>query len=128
VELISRVENLEIEPDTIAKVVLDERTGTVVMGTNVRILPIAISFGNLNISIGDETPEVPAPAPNQAAAEEEEAAPPKGGSGVILFKGGVDIKEVVDGLNKIGISNADLVDVLKTIKSAGALQAELLIR
>lgn len=129
VELIARVENLEIEPDTVAKVVLDERTGTVVMGTNVRILPIAISFGNLNISIGDETlVEAPVPAANQAAGEEAEAAPPKEGSGVILFKGGVDIKEVVDGLNKIGISNADLVDVLKTIKSAGALQAELLIK
>ena len=50
------------------------------------------------------------------------------GGGVILFKGGVDIKEVVDGLNKIGISNADLLEVIKTIKSAGALQAELIIK
>ena len=47
---------------------------------------------------------------------------------MILFKGGVDIKEVVDGLNKIGISNSDLIEVLKTIKSAGALQAELIIK
>ncbi|MCP4755371.1 MAG: flagellar basal body P-ring protein FlgI [Proteobacteria bacterium] len=125
VELISRVENLEIEPDSVAKVVLDERTGTVVMGTNVRILPVAISYGNLNIRIGEEVaaPETAAGAPQPAGGTgfTEE-------NGVILFKGGVDIKEVVNGLNKIGISNADLLEILKTIKSAGALQAELVIR
>lgn len=128
VELISRVENLEIEPDTIAKVVLDERTGTVVMGTNVKILPIAISFGNLNIKIGDDTP-TPAPVVvAQNVQGQQQAVNPTQENGVILFKGGVDIKEVVDGLNKIGISNADLLEVLKTIKSAGALQAELIIK
>ncbi|MCG8335721.1 MAG: flagellar basal body P-ring protein FlgI [Proteobacteria bacterium] len=127
VELISRVENLEIEPDTVAKVVLDERTGTVVMGTNVRILPIAISFGNLNINIGGVTPPA-APGAQAAADNQQEEVTGQEEGGVILFKGGVDIKEVVDGLNKIGISNTDLVDVIKTIKSAGALQAELIIR
>lgn len=134
VELISRVENLEIEPDTVAKVVLDERTGTVVMGTNVKILPIAISFGNLNIKIGADAAAPEPAAENQAGqaiAQTEVPAPSPAThetGGVILFKGGVDIKEVVDGLNKIGISNSDLVDVIKTIKSAGALQAELLIK
>ncbi len=124
VELISRIENMEIEPDAIAKVVLDERTGTVVMGTHVRILPIAISYGNLNIQIG-EPRAVAVPKPGARAAD---ATKPKSENNVILFKGGVDIKEVVDGLNKIGISNSDLIEVLKTIKSAGALQAELIIK
>lgn len=126
-ELMSVVENLEIEPDAVAKVVVDERTGTVVMGTNVRILPIAISYGNLSIRIGQETVPQPAPAagrPQQAAPEPEPAEENR----VILFKGGVDIKEVVNGLNKIGISNADLLEVLKTVKTAGALQAELIIK
>lgn len=129
VELISRVENLEIEPDAVAKVVLDERTGTVVMGTNVRILPIAISYGNLDIRIGDED-VAPEPQQGQAGAEAvaEETTMPEENNRVILFKGGVDIKEVVNGLNKIGISNADLLEVLKTIKTAGALQAELIIK
>ena len=121
VELISRIENMEIEPDAVAKVVLDERTGTIVMGTHVRILPIAISYGNLNIRIGSQTTEVLA---KDALPETTQEDP----NGVILFKGGVDIKEVVDGLNKIGITNADLIEVLKTIKSAGALQAELIIK
>lgn len=125
VELISRIENLEIEPDAIAKVVLDERTGTVVMGTNVRILPIAISYGNLNIRIGEEVAPVAANANNQIATTNADLAEK---NNVILFKGGVDIKEVVNGLNKIGISNADLLEVLKTIKTAGALQAELIIK
>ncbi len=128
VELISRVENLEIEPDAAARVVVDERTGTVVMGTNVRILPIAISYGNLNIRIGQET----APQPQaQVAGQAAQAPPPPEPveeNRVILFKGAVDIKEVVNGLNKVGISNSDLVEVLKTIKTAGALQAELIIK
>lgn len=99
------------------------------MGTHVRILPIAISYGNLNIRIGEKQPEPTGRRPGQPAGrgqidqlEAEETA------NVILFKGGVDIKEVVDGLNKIGISNSDLIEVLKTIKSAGALQAELIIK
>lgn len=124
VELISRVENLEIEPDTIAKVVVDERTGTVVMGTNVRILPIAISFKNINIQIGEE----PVALPENVEGEEAQPVTMPSENNVILFKGGVDIKEVVDGLNKIGITNADLLEVLKSIKSAGALQAELIIK
>ncbi|MCP4296283.1 MAG: flagellar basal body P-ring protein FlgI [Proteobacteria bacterium] len=125
VELISRIENLEVEPDAIAKVVLDERTGTIVMGTNVRILPIAISYGNLNIQIGNIRPQVKdVKERNQIPIPEAEPE----NNGVILFKGGVDIKEVVDGLNKIGVSNSDLLEVLKTIKSAGALQAELVIK
>ena len=125
VELISRIENMDIEPDAIAKVVLDERTGTIVMGTHVRILPIAISYGNLNIQIGEKQKVID---PKARRPKTDLPAEPEEQGNVILFKGGVDIKEVVDGLNKIGISNSDLIEVLKTIKSAGALQAELIIK
>ncbi|MGK0289173.1 MAG: flagellar P-ring protein precursor FlgI [bacterium] len=119
VELISKIENLEIQPGTVAKVVLDERTGTIVMGTNVRILPVAISHGNLNITISDL----------QAAKTARGSTAKKATTAnVLIFKGGVDIKDVVDGLNKIGISNSELAEVLKTIKTAGALQAELVIK
>lgn len=124
VELLSRIENMEIEPDAVAKVVLDERTGTIVMGTSVRILPIAISYGNLSIKIGFQHLQ-----PDSEDRKSAESAPVQleEDNNVILFKGGVDIKEVVDGLNKIGIANSDLIEVLKTIKSAGALQADLVI-
>ena len=129
VELMSRIENLNITPDAVAKVVVDERTGSIVMGQNVRISPIAISHGNLNIQIkppADQAQQVdqqgnPIPPDQTAQTLAENPA-------IILFKGEVDLKEVVDGLNKIGATSADLVQVLKIIKSSGALHAELEIR
>jgi flagellar P-ring protein precursor FlgI len=134
VELVSRIENLEIVPDAVARVVVDERTGTIVMGQHVRISPIAVSHGNLSIEIKDEEPEEVPPA--QPAAQQQQGQQPPGAptfavpevTGIVLFKGEVDLKEVVDGLNKIGASSADLVQVLKIIKAAGALHAELEIR
>jgi flagellar P-ring protein FlgI len=131
---------------------VDERTGAIVMGQNVRISPIAISHGNLQIRIGAPPPPPGAPAP--AAARPGAPAPPAARAAapapaqpaqpapqtelpalalaenpsLVLFKGEVDLKEVVDGLNKIGASTQDLVQVLKIIKTAGALHADLEIR
>jgi flagellar P-ring protein precursor FlgI len=117
VELISRIENMEITPDSVAQVVLDERSGTVVMGGQVRISPIAISQGGLSIQV-----KTPSPDPNN----------PDGGetieSNVFMFKGGADLKEIVDGFNKIGASSQDLIEMLKAVKAAGALHAELVIQ
>ncbi len=130
VELVSYIENLEITPDNPAKVVLDERTGTIVMGEGVRISPIAISQGALSIQV--KLPDVP----GQEATPPEE--PPQEGlfgedrntirSNVFMLKGGADLKEIVDGFNKIGASSEDLIQVLKAIKAAGALHAELVVR
>lgn len=145
VELISRIENLEIQPDAVARVVVDERTGAIVMGQNVRISPIAISHGNLQIRIGAQAPtdaQAVAAAQGQAAAAAvaSQAGQQPGVQAdlpalalaetptIVLFKGEVDLKEVVDGLNKIGASTQDLVQVLKIIKTAGALHADLEIR
>jgi flagellar P-ring protein precursor FlgI len=117
VELISRIENMEITPDSVAQVVLDERSGTVVMGGQVRISPIAISQGGLSIQV-----KTPATDPE---------ANPEGNtieSGVFMFKGGADLKEIVDGFNKIGASSKDLIEMLKAVKAAGALHAELIIQ
>ena len=121
VELVSFIENLEISPDHTAKVVLDERSGTVVMGGSVRISPIAISQNGLNI-------QVKLPSPN---AQGKEGAQTEGitlASNVFMLKGGADLKEIVDGFNKIGASSKDLIEVLKAVKTAGALHAELIIR
>jgi len=138
VELISKIENLEIVPDSVAKVVLDERTGAIVMGENVRISPIAISHGNLQLEISSQQdqPEEGGAAATAATAQQQaqasEAEKPAfeltERPSIVLFKGEVDLKEVVDGLNKIGASTQDLVQVLKIIKSAGALHADLEIR
>jgi flagellar P-ring protein precursor FlgI len=121
VELLSFIENMEITPDHTAKVVLDERSGTVVMGGNVRISPIAISQNGLNIQVKLPTLNV----------EETQGELTEGrilASSVFMLKGGTDLKEVVDGFNKIGASSRDLIEVLKAVKTAGALHAELVIR
>ena len=121
VELLSFIENLEITPDHTAKVVLDERSGTVVMGGSVRISPIAISQNGLNIQVKLPTLNV----------EGTQGEPTEGrilASSVFMLKGGTDLKEVVDGFNKIGASSRDLIEVLKAVKTAGALHAELVIR
>ncbi|MBI4082012.1 MAG: flagellar basal body P-ring protein FlgI [Candidatus Lambdaproteobacteria bacterium] len=129
VELMAKIENLDITPDAVARVVVDERTGTIVMGQNVRISPIAISHGKLSIQVSPR-PAEPAQA-EAAAAQGQAAAPPipvEQAPAILLFKGEVDLKEVVDGLNKIGASSSDLAQVLKIIKTAGALHADLEIR
>jgi flagellar P-ring protein precursor FlgI len=121
VELLSFIENLEITPDHTAKVVLDERSGTVVMGGSVRISPIAISQNGLNI-------QVKLPTLNVEGTQDELTEGRILASSVFMLKGGTDLKEVVDGFNKIGASSKDLIEVLKAVKTAGALHAELVIR
>ncbi|MGY8699761.1 MAG: flagellar basal body P-ring protein FlgI [bacterium] len=121
VELLSFIENMEITPDHTAKVVLDERSGTVVMGGSVRISPIAISQNGLNI-------QVKLPTLNVEGTQGELTEGRILASSVFMLKGGTDLKEVVDGFNKIGASSRDLIEVLKAVKTAGALHAELVIR
>ncbi len=121
VELLSFIENLEITPDHTAKVVLDERSGTVVMGGSVRISPIAISQNGLNI-------QVKLPTLNVEGTQGELTEGRILASSVFMLKGGTDLKEVVDGFNKIGASSRDLIEVLKAVKTSGALHAELVIR
>jgi flagellar P-ring protein precursor FlgI len=121
VELVSFIENLEISPDHTAKVVLDERSGTVVMGGSVRISPVAISQNGLNI-------QVKLPSPNAEGAQGTQDEGTTLSSNVFMLKGGADLKEIVDGFNKIGASSKDLIEVLKAVKIAGALHAELVIR
>lgn len=131
VELVSRIENLQIVPDAVARVVVDERTGTIVMGQHVRISPIAVSHGNLSIEIKSpfgQVAQAGQAAGQQPQAQQGSAAAVPEATGIVLFKGEVDLKEVVDGLNKIGASTSDLVQVLKIIKAAGALHADLEIR
>ena len=123
VELVSYIENLEISPDNTAQVVLDERSGTVVMGGSVRISPIAISQNGLSMQVKLPTPDPQEGAENQAAADANTLR-----SDVFMLKGGADLKEIVDGFNKIGASSRDLIEVLKSVKAAGALHADLVIR
>lgn len=128
VALMASLEQVNIAPDSKAKITLDERTGTVVMGENVRISSVAIAHGNLSVQI-KENKDVSQPAPfsegktvitkdSQVNVTEEERK-------LILMPEGASLGEVVSALNAIGVSPRDLIAVFQAIKAAGALQAEL---
>ncbi len=146
VYMMAKLENLEIDTDAVAKVLVSERTGTVVIGENVRIKTVAISHGNLSIQV-KETSGVSQPAP---FAPEGQGTPARTGSGVVVAPGGstvvvpdsdvsVDeeksglvvvpsgqsIGDLVRALNAIGVSPRDLITIFQAIKAAGALEAEL---
>ncbi len=130
VTFLASVESVEVAPDAIARVVLNERTGTVVMGANVRISKVAVSHGNLSVTIS-ATNSVSQPAPfsdgqtvavqNQDVTAVEEAAQ------LVVVDGPVTIGELVQGLNAVGVSPRDLIAILQAIKTAGAMSAELVL-
>ncbi|MCB9979801.1 MAG: flagellar basal body P-ring protein FlgI [Rhodospirillales bacterium] len=130
VDLITDVEQLPVQPDQPARVVIDERSGTIVIGADVKISPIAIAQGNLTINIS-ETPQVS--QPNPFAQQGETVVVPRSDVGVnsgedvklALLDSGVTLQELVTGLNKLGIGPRDMITILQAIKAAGALQAEI---
>ena len=128
VPLMTAIESLDVVPDTMAKVVLDEKTGTVVIGENVRISTVAISHGNLNIQIKSET-KVSQPAPfsqgTTATVRETDTSINEENAKLILIPEGVNIGEVVSALNAVGVTPRDLIIIFQAIKAAGALQGVL---
>lgn len=122
VEYIARLENLEIESDQPARIVINERTGTVVMGENVRISTIALSHGNLSIRIKqpeEQAKPVPGRPPTPPRQPAEEIAR------LVEMDEGVTLADLVNGLNKVGATPKDLIAILQAIKASGALQAEI---
>ncbi|MGQ9485428.1 MAG: flagellar basal body P-ring protein FlgI [Desulfosoma sp.] len=128
VSLMSQVEALEIRPDTAAKVVINERTGTIVLGENVRISPVAVAHGNLTVQIS-ERPAVSQPLPfsqGRTVVTPQSTVQVQEGKGSInVVGGGATIGEVIKGLNAIGATPRDIITILQAIKAAGALHAEL---
>ncbi len=132
VETLSRVEDLLVEPDSPAVVVVDEASGTIVMGDNVRISTVAIAQGNLTIQVA-ETPQVSQPGPlsgGQTAIVPRTAIQVDSGAGkrLGLLKEGPSLRDLVGGLNALGVGPRDMISILQTIKAAGALQANLVVR
>ncbi len=130
VGLMAAIENIKVGLEQQAKVVMDERTGTVVMGKDVRISTVAIAHGNLSINI-KESPEVSQPAPfgqgqTVVTTPTEVTAKEEGGEMVVL-KSGSSIGELVSALNAVGVTPRDLISIIQSIKMAGALQADLQI-
>jgi len=128
VDVIAKLENLDIEPDRRAKVVVNRRTGTVVLGDMVRIFPVAIAHNNLRIQIKDDGREVnalPEAKPDEGVPAGVPAAPPRVPRQVTLGNRAPSIADVVTSLNEVGASPDDLVFILQSMKSSGSLIAEL---
>ena len=129
VNFVTSVEQLEVEPDTPAKVVVDEVAGVVVMGSDVRISTVAIAQGNLTITV-QETPQVVQPAPfsqGQTAVQPQSniKVDEDKGKKLILLDSGASLSTLIAGLNALGVNPRDMISILQTIKAAGALQADI---
>ncbi len=129
---LARIENIAVEPELRARVVVDQRSGTIVMGRDVRISQVAVSQGNLTLRI-EEAPIAVQPNPfaegetivvprTTAAIDEED------GIALAEVQEGTSLSEVIAGLNALGVSPRDMIDILKSIMAAGALHAEFVVR
>lgn len=131
VEFVADLESLQVQPDNVAKVVLNERTGTIVLGENVRLSTVAVSHGNLTLYI-KETPQVSQPSPLSKTGETKVVPRTKMSvkedeGGLAVLREGASIGEVVRALNTLGVTPRDLIGIMQSIKAAGALQAELTV-
>ena len=132
--LIGDIEQLQVEPDQIARIVIDETSGTIVMGENVKIDTVAVAQGNLTVRI-DEAPQVSQPGafapegaqtavvPRTSVSVDEES-----GNRMVVLKKGANLRDLVNGLNALGVGPRDLITILQNIKAAGALQADIQVR
>ena len=132
IDLLGQIENLRVEPDSPATVVIEEASGTIVMGSNVRISTVAIAQGNLTIRVS-EAPQVSQPGPfaggqtvvvPRTTIQIDDQADRKLG----ILRGGVTLRDLVASLNALGVGPRDMISILQSIKAAGALQADLIVR
>jgi flagellar P-ring protein precursor FlgI len=128
VALLTEIEQLQIEPDLAAKIVIDERSGIIVMGRDVRVSMIAVAQGNLTVTIS-ETPQVSQPAPlsrgRTTVVPRTRIGVQEEGKALAVVPEGVSLQQLVDGLNALGIGPRDLIAILQAIKAAGAIQADI---
>jgi flagellar P-ring protein precursor FlgI len=129
IRLLTEIEQLKVEPDQLARIVIDERSGIIVMGRDVQVSTVAVAQGNLTVTIS-ETPQVSQPegfsrgqttvVPRTSVKVDSE-----GGNKLALVKQSVTLRDLVDGLNALGIGPRDMISILQAIKAAGALQADI---
>ncbi len=128
VALITEIEQLQIEPDLPAKIIIDERSGIIVMGRDVRVSTVAVAQGNLTVSI-TEAPQVSQPAPlsrgQTRVVPRTRIGVQEDGRKLALVRESVSLQQLVDGLNALGIGPRDMIAILQAIKSAGAIQADI---
>ena len=130
VAFLSQVENLSVDPDGPAKVVIDEVAGVIVMGENVRLSTVAIQQGNLTITVR-ESPAVSQPLPfskggqTTVVPQSDVSVDEEKGKQFVTLKTGASLASLVSGLNALGVTPRDMISILQTIKAAGALQADI---
>lgn len=130
VSLLIDIEHLRIEPDQTAKVIIDEQTGIIVMGRDVKVSTVAIAQGNLTITI-TEAPQVSQPQPfsengrTVVVPRTRVDADDENNRKLTIVPQGVTLRDLVDGLNALGIGPRDMISILQAVKAAGALQAEI---
>jgi len=125
---LAKLEDIEVEPDAPARVVVNERTGTIVMGDKVRVSTVALAHGSLNVSISSETKVSQPNALSQgktSVVQNNDMYASEEGSNLTLVKKNVNLGEVVKALNSLGVTPRDLISILQAMQKAGALQAEL---
>jgi flagellar P-ring protein precursor FlgI len=127
--LMSDIESLTVEPDSIAKVVIDARSGTIVIGANVRIDKVAVSQGGLTVMIREYI-EVSQPEPisiggTTVVVPQTEVTVAKTPAKFAILEGDVSLQRLVDGLNAIGVGATETISILQAIKAVGALHADL---
>ncbi|WP_294946147.1 flagellar basal body P-ring protein FlgI [Sulfurivirga sp.] len=131
VSFLSVLENIQVDPDDgPAKVIVNSRTGTVVISKSVRVMPAAVTHGGLTVRVS-EAPKVVQPnalaGGNTAVQPDSAVSVEEGGKRMFKFDAGVTLDEIVEAVNKVGVSPSDLVAILEALKQAGALQAELVV-
>ncbi len=128
--VLARLEGILVQPETRARVVVDQRSGTIVMGADVRISRVAVAQGNLTLRV-EESPLVSQPNPftegETVVVPRSNASIATEGTGLAEVRGGTDLAEVVAGLNALGVAPHDMIDILKSINAAGALHAEFVV-
>ncbi len=132
IEALTRIEDLRVEPDSPAVVVIDEASGTIVMGADVRISTVAIAQGNLTIKVTD-TPQVSQPGPlsngqTRTVPRTNIQVDDQSDRKLGILQSGVTLRDLVASLNALGVGPRDLISILQAIKAAGALQADLQVR
>ena len=132
--IISELENITVSPSNKARVVVDHRSGTIVLGANVQISNVAVAQGNLTLSVEEEPAII---SPNPFFPDVEAILVPRTNveidkidntDGIALIEDAVSLQDVINGLNALGVGPRDMIDILKAIKAAGALHADFIVQ
>lgn len=127
---IAEIGRLEVKPDSPARIIIDERTGTIVISRNVKVSRVAVTHGNLTVRV-TETPSVSQPSPfsrGETVVTTETSVTAGQDQGNFAVLDGVDLQTLVTGLNRMGLKPPGIIAILQAIKTAGALQAELVVQ